>query len=854
MNRSNRKVALCLLLAGLLPSALAVPATAQEGNATAATTAAGPEIPGTIEDTGTHFEVTDSDYLNITLQSSQPVHLILESVPQMVIIDIEAAEQATEAQITLGGFEPSTDYYQYEDSYHNGTTITTDASGGYTYTQDLLEPHLVFIQPRPSTIFLPGDTSIGVWDPCSRTYTLTSDVSETIQIDEDNLTLDGAGYTVTGSGSGHGVYLYQKTGVTISNLDIQGFTYGLYVFDAMGNSLSDNICSNNYSGAFLRYSTDSTLTTNTFSNNYSGIYLYNSSSNTLTSNTSSNNNLGIYLYYNCNNNSLSGNTTNSNSTDGIYLYNSTGNSLSANISNWNNNYGIYLYNSSTNTLTDNIFSNNYIGIYLYYNSSSNVVTGSTSSDNYYGIYLYYNSNNNEIYNNNFIDNGTQAYAYSVSGNHFNLPEPTGGNHWSNWTAPDADSDRFVDNPFVFTDGQDNLPWVRRTGWINQLPVADAGPDQTVQVGTQATLDGSGSSDPDEDYPLTYSWQIVSKPAGSTAVLSDHNAVAPSFTADMLDDYTIELIVTDNRGGQSPPDYVLVSTFNTPPVADAGPDQAIIEVGTTVQLDGTQSYDAEGDDIAFFWTITQKPVESITELSDPCSPIPTFVADIHGDYVITLVVTDIFAAASDPDSVTVGFDNVKPVADPGPSQAVITGDTVLLDGSASSDANGDLLTYSWAFTSVPPGSTAVFADPTSPQTSFVPDEPGLYVVSLVVNDGFVDSNPANITVEAISGHDAVVAVLFEGIDAIHNLDPEGLKNKNVISDSMINKITTVLNMIEQGRYQSAMDKLERDLLDHIDGCANTGSPDKNDWVITCEGQAEVYPLILQAIELLQHLVY
>ncbi len=843
MNRSIRKVplALCLLLASLLLFAVAVSASA------------GPEVPGTIEGTGTSFEVSDSDYLNITLQSSEPVYLILESVPEMVVMDIEAAGQATAAEITLGGFAPSADYYKYEDNYHNGKTITTDSSGGYTYTQELSEPHLVFIQPRPSTKFLPSDISIGVWDPCSRTYTLTSDVSETIQIDEDNLTLDGTGYTVTGSGSGHGVYLYQRTGVTVRDLDVQGFTYGLYVFDSTGNTLSDNICSKNYSGAFLRYSADNTLATSTFSNNYSGIYLYNSSSNALTGNTSLNNNIGIYLYYNCNNNTLSGNTSNSNSTDGIYLYNSTGNNITANTSTWNDNYGLYLYSSGTNAITDNTWSNNYIGAYLYYNSSSNILTGNTSSDNYYGIYLYYNSNNNEIYNNDFIDNGTQAYAYSVSGNLFNLPEPTGGNHWSNWTAPDADNDRFVDNPFVFTGGQDNLPWVRRTGWINQLPVADAGPDQTVQVGTQATLDGSGSSDPDEDYPLTYSWQIVSKPAGSTATLSDPNAVAPSFTADMLDDYTIELIVTDNRGGQSPPDYVLVSTFNTSPVADAGPDQAIIEVGTTVQLDGTQSYDAEGDDMTFFWTITQKPAESTAELSDPCSPIPTFVADIHGDYIITLVVTDIFAAASDPDSVTVGFDNIKPVADAGGDQAVMIGDTVLLDGIASSDANGDLLTYSWAFTSVPPGSTAVIADPAAPQTSFVPDEPGSYVVSLVVNDGFVDSDPANITVEAISGHDAVVAVLLESIDAIHNLDPTGLKNKNVISDSMINKISTVLNMIEQGRYQSAMDKLQRDLLDHIDGCANTGSPDKNDWVITCEGQGEVYPLIAQAIQLLQHLV-
>ena len=50
---------------------------------------------------------------------------------------------------------------------------------------------------QPSTIFIPGDTSIGTWDPATRIYTLSTDVNNTIQIDEDDLTLDGAGYTVS---------------------------------------------------------------------------------------------------------------------------------------------------------------------------------------------------------------------------------------------------------------------------------------------------------------------------------------------------------------------------------------------------------------------------------------------------------------------------------------------------------------------------------------------------------------------------------------------------------------------------------------------------------------------------------
>ncbi len=75
-------------------------------------------------------------------------------------------------------------------------------------------------------ISIPGDTSVGTWNPGTRTYILTSDVSETIEIVEDNLTLNGAGYTVTGTGilGSIGVLLNGRTDVTIKNLNVQGFT------------------------------------------------------------------------------------------------------------------------------------------------------------------------------------------------------------------------------------------------------------------------------------------------------------------------------------------------------------------------------------------------------------------------------------------------------------------------------------------------------------------------------------------------------------------------------------------------------------------------------------------------------
>jgi hypothetical protein len=65
--------------------------------------------------------------------------------------------------------------------------------------------------------------------------------------------------------------------------------------------------------------------------------------------------------------------------------------------------------------------------------------------------------NNKIYNNNFIDNDRHIEVYGGTGNIFNLERPIGGNYWSGWTSPDDDGDGFVDYPYIFTGGQDNLP-------------------------------------------------------------------------------------------------------------------------------------------------------------------------------------------------------------------------------------------------------------------------------------------------------------------------------------------------------------------------------------------------------------
>jgi hypothetical protein len=79
----------------------------------------------------------------------------------------------------------------------------------------------------------------------------------------------------------------------------------------------------------------------------------------------------------------------------------------------------------------------------------------------------------------------------------------------------------------------------------EMPVADAGLNQSAHIGDTVTLNGSGSYDTIQR-ELTYKWCFIIKPTNSTAVLSDSSIVNPTFTADIAGEYVVALIVNNGE--------------------------------------------------------------------------------------------------------------------------------------------------------------------------------------------------------------------------------------------------------------------------------------------------------------------
>lgn len=273
----------------------------------------------------------------------------------------------------------------------------------YTYVA-LAALLMAGIQPAwailpPPGIDIPSDTSVGTWNPATRKFKLTTDIDLPLRIDEDNLILDGAGHVITlpmGINEPAGVYLEQRTGVTIENLTVTGGDYGIQLIQSGANTISGNTFADNYvAGIGLQHSNSNILQDNNLQGygqyiqgvRHVGLLLLDSNDNLLKGNTFPDDAVSDYestgiLLHRASGNTLEDNNVLSTYSYGIRLVTSHDNILNRNTAS-DCSYGISLGDSNDNTLTDNTVSFNWWGITILA-GRDNLATGNTMSGNQYG--------------------------------------------------------------------------------------------------------------------------------------------------------------------------------------------------------------------------------------------------------------------------------------------------------------------------------------------------------------------------------------------------------------------------------------------------------------------------------------
>ena len=272
---------------------------------------------------------------------------------------------------------------------------------------------------------------------------------------------------------------------------------------------------------------------------------------------------------------------------------------------------------------------------------------------------------------------------------------------------------------------------------NQPPTADAGPDQTVDEGVMVTLSGLNSIYPDDGI-ASYFWEQMEGPALelSNASSAEASFLAPDVETDGQS-LTFKLTVTDNGDLQSSDLCVVnISWINEPPMADAGPDQTV-EMEDVVTLDGSSSADLDDGIASYMWE--QTAGLSVT-LSNNAAVQPTFIApDVgsEGDSLtFLLTVTDNGTLKATDTCIVnvVGLVNIPPIAEAGSDQVATEGDTVMLDGSNSTDPDDGIASFHWTQKA---GRPVTFDNPSAAQTFFtaptVPSDGEDLTLELTVTD-------------------------------------------------------------------------------------------------------------------------
>jgi len=227
-------------------------------------------------------------------------------------------------------------------------------------------------------------------------------------------------------------------------------------------------------------------------------------------------------------------------------------------------------------------------------------------------------------------------------------------------------------------------------------VARPGGPYAGVAGSTVQFDGSASSDPDGNTPLTYAWSYGDGASGSGA--------APTHVYAATGTYTVTLVVTDSRGAASNPSTTTAtigSTPNQPPVARPGGPYAGV-AGSTVQFDGSASSDPDGNTpLTYAWTFGDGASGT------GATPAHSYAA--AGTYSVTLVVTDSRGASSAPGTTSATIATAPP---PPPTDSAVT--LIVAGNIASCSSTRDELTAQLLDTL--PGTVLTLGDAVVPDAS------------------------------------------------------------------------------------------------------------------------------------------
>jgi parallel beta-helix repeat protein len=309
-------------------------------------------------------------------------------------------------------------------------------------------------------------------------YTLTGNIFNlTLEIQCNNIIIDGAGYTFQGNGSGQGIYLTNTNGVTIKNLKLQKFATAISIWKS-----SNNI-----------------ITGNTITGNDLGVALNDAKYNLVEHNKISLCSTGLLFYGDSDNNRIVGNNINNNNDAGIWCENTTPtsdyNSLIGNNITENGRFGILLRAAYNATVVGNNISKHERGIELHGDNSRDCLIAENNiifNELGLGFFSQYKS---KVYHNNFLNNTRQVEGISVEraseGLIWDDGYPSGGNFWSNYQGTDADGDGIYDSIYIIDkNNRDNYPLTAPFEVYNSsavLPPPESFPTTLVAAASGALL-------------------------------------------------------------------------------------------------------------------------------------------------------------------------------------------------------------------------------------------------------------------------------------------------------------------------------------------------------------------------------